>query len=127
MTDAVARLGRRPLTFVGDSLSNQLWAASALAHKQVFGSGSQWPDLHQWFCVPETHAALQTLLERSGLLAPSVAGGGEGGVLVINFGMWYNRAEIACPCEPDTNEAHCVDEPGEVMGRATLRATGTGG
>ena len=44
--------------------------------------------------------------------APSLCGPNlseTGGVLVINFGLWYNKAEVACPCQTSSGEAHCMN------------------
>ena len=91
--EAVQALRHQPFTFVGDSIMNQQWMATALAAKAVAGPEIRWPEMVQWFCVPETDAALKVLFKRA------FPNGGGPGIIVINFGMWYNMHEVSCPLD----------------------------
>ena len=74
------------LTLIGDSVTMQLWI-TLLASRLGVASNARLPDGLEWFCIPPTMAALGHLMRRAAVWKPNTR---QDGVLLLNFGAWYN-------------------------------------
>lgn len=96
--DAYEQIGSgQQLTFVGDSVTSELWLAAAAAASHQ--SAALLPGNVYLYCMPESAAALVALLRRHGVWhdAPSHS---RPGILAFNLGLWYNwnASLTSCAC-----------------------------
>ena len=87
--EGMARLRKRPLTILGDSVAMQSWSALAAVNAASTSSQQHWPKGLAWFCIPETAEQLGTLLRHAGLWR-DIADDSVDDVLIVSFGAWYN-------------------------------------